>query len=182
MHMETPACLSARRILTLCLIVTLAACGRVVPPSAPPPVSTPSPRPNPAPVPPAPPPVAWDQEPATPGTWRHRLAGEDSIADFFGPDGRHVAQLICTGDKSVEVAVLGRAMSAQTMTIRTRTVERAVTAAAMEGSVYTRLDPRDPLLAAMAYSRGRFALEVPGLPALYLPAWPEVTRVVDDCQ
>lgn len=180
--METPANRTARRFVTLCLIVALAACARVVPPSAPPPVSTPSPRPNPAPVPPAPPQVAWDREPATPGTWRHRMADEDSIADFIGPDGRQVAQLICTGDKSVEVAVIGRAMSAQTMTIRTRTVERAVTAAAMEGSVYTRLDPRDPLLAAMAYSRGRFALEVPGLPTLYLPSWPEVTRVVDDCQ
>lgn len=182
MHMETPACLSARRILTICLIVTLAACGRVVPPSAPPPVSTPSPRPSAAPVLPPPPAVAWDREAATPGTWLHRIAGEDSIADFTGPDGRPVAQLICTGDKSVEVAVMGRAMAAQAMTIRTRTVQRTVTAAAMEGSVYTRLTPQDPLLAAMAYSRGRFALEVPGLPALYLPAWPEVTRVVDDCQ
>lgn len=172
----------SRRFVTLCLIVALAGCGRVVPPSAPPPVSTPSPRPNPVPVLPAPPAVAWDREPATPGTWRHRVAGEDSIADFFGPDGRHVAQLICTGDKSVEVAVMGRAMSAQTMTVRTRTIERTLTAAAMEGSVYARLTPQDPLLAAMAYSRGRFALEVPDLPALYLPAWPEVTRVVDDCQ
>jgi hypothetical protein len=34
----------------------------------------------------------------------------------------------------------------------------------------------------MAYSRGRFMVETAGLPALYLPSWPEVTRVVDDCQ
>ncbi len=41
---------------------------------------------------------------------------------------------------------------------------------------------QDPLLDAMAFSRGRFAVEVNGLPTLYLPAWAEVGRVVEDCR
>ena len=41
---------------------------------------------------------------------------------------------------------------------------------------------RDPLLDAMAFSRGRFMLEVAGFPALYLPAWAEVGRVIEDCR
>lgn len=40
----------------------------------------------------------------------------------------------------------------------------------------------DPLLDAMAFSRGRFAVEVNGLPTLYLPAWAEVGRVIEDCR
>ena len=38
------------------------------------------------------------------------------------------------------------------------------------------------LLDAMAFSRGRFAIDVNGLPSLYLPAWPEVGRVIEDCR
>ena len=40
----------------------------------------------------------------------------------------------------------------------------------------------DPLLDAIAFSRGRFAVSVSGTPALVLPAWPELTRVVEDCR
>jgi hypothetical protein len=34
----------------------------------------------------------------------------------------------------------------------------------------------------MAYSRGRFAVEINGLPTLYLPSWAEVGRVIEDCR
>jgi hypothetical protein len=40
----------------------------------------------------------------------------------------------------------------------------------------------DPILDAMAYSRGRFALETAALPTLYLPSWPEVSRVIEACR
>ena len=39
-----------------------------------------------------------------------------------------------------------------------------------------------PLLDAMAITRGRFAVEVEGEPGLYVPAWAEVTRVIEDCR
>lgn len=44
------------------------------------------------------------------------------------------------------------------------------------------LPARDPLLDAMAFSRGRFALDTAGLPTLYVPSWPEVSRVIEDCR
>ncbi|MFN4112879.1 MAG: hypothetical protein ACK4GD_02935 [Sphingomonadaceae bacterium] len=168
--------------LSLVSLCALGACGRVVPGAAPPPVATPSPRPNPPPVLAPPPAAAWDREPATPGTWTHRMAGRDSVAEFASPQGRLLFQMICTADREVELATTGTAPGARAMTVRTRTLERAVSADPREGAVTAKLAPRDPLLAAMAYSRGRFAVEVPGLQALYLPSWPEVTRVVDDCQ
>jgi sulfur carrier protein ThiS len=46
----------------------------------------------------------------------------------------------------------------------------------------TALRTGDKLLDAMAFSRGRFAVEVNGLPTLYLPAWTEVGRVIEDCR
>ena len=50
------------------------------------------------------------------------------------------------------------------------------------GSISTALSPTDALLDAMAFSKGRFAVEVPGLPTLYIPSYPEVTRVIEDCR
>ena len=50
------------------------------------------------------------------------------------------------------------------------------------GALAVTLDARDPLLDAMAFSRGRFAIEVAGQPALYLPSWSEVGRVIEDCR
>jgi hypothetical protein len=45
-----------------------------------------------------------------------------------------------------------------------------------------KLTPRDPQLDAVAFSRGRFVVSVTGLPNLVIPAWPEFTRVVEDCR
>jgi hypothetical protein len=44
------------------------------------------------------------------------------------------------------------------------------------------VDPADPWLDRMVFSRGRFVVEVTGLPYLAIPAWPEFTRVVEDCR
>ena len=44
------------------------------------------------------------------------------------------------------------------------------------------LTARDPLLDAMAFSRGRFAVEAAGMATLYVPSWPEVSRVIEDCR
>ena len=44
------------------------------------------------------------------------------------------------------------------------------------------LTARDSVLDDMAYSRGRFAIETAGMTTLYVPSWPEVSRVVEDCR
>ncbi|MEL6878174.1 MAG: hypothetical protein AAGL68_08770 [Pseudomonadota bacterium] len=48
--------------------------------------------------------------------------------------------------------------------------------------VAAELDANDPLLDAMAITKGRIAVETAGMPTLYLPAWAEVTRVIEDCR
>ena len=40
----------------------------------------------------------------------------------------------------------------------------------------------DPLLDAIAFSRGRVGIGVSGQPALVLPSWAEVARVIEDCR
>ena len=40
----------------------------------------------------------------------------------------------------------------------------------------------DSILDSIAFSRGRFAVSASGSPALVLPAWPELTRVIEDCR
>ncbi len=49
-------------------------------------------------------------------------------------------------------------------------------------AIAARVAANDPLLDAMAFSKGRFAVEVAGLPTLYVPSYPEVTRVIEDCR
>jgi len=44
------------------------------------------------------------------------------------------------------------------------------------------LPATDPLLDAMAISKGRFAVQTGGETTLYVPSWPEVTRVIEDCR
>ena len=40
----------------------------------------------------------------------------------------------------------------------------------------------DPLLDAIAFSRGRFGVSVSGAAALVVPAWAEPQRVIEDCR
>jgi hypothetical protein len=71
------------------------------------------------------------------------------------------------------------------MTIVTGTMTRPANGEAVAGPppfIALTISARDPLLDAMAFSRGRFVVETAGLPTLYVPSWPEVGRVVEDCR
>jgi hypothetical protein len=71
------------------------------------------------------------------------------------------------------------------MRVRAESGDRLLDAVPGGGQLPTlvaRLSAHDPFLDAIAFSKGRFAVEVQGLDPLYLPAWPEVTRVIEDCR
>jgi hypothetical protein len=87
--------------------------------------------------------------------------------------------------RRVTLTRAGAATGALPLTVITTTATRPLEATPVPGDpsrVGVTFSAGDPALDAMAFSRGRFAIEVTGLPALYLPAWPEVGRVVDDCR
>ena len=72
------------------------------------------------------------------------------------------------------------------MTIRTTAQSRTMTGT---GSDHTPDSPTDfvlavtdPLLDAMAFSRGRFVVEQPGQAPLVLPPYAEIGRVIEDCR
>lgn len=101
--------------------------------------------------------------------------------------GDAIVMLRC--DRSARTVTLyrnGAASVAVPASIATTSATRALSAAPVAGAspamVALAFDPNDRLLDAMAFSRGRFSLEINGLPALYLPVWAEVGRVVEDCR
>lgn len=152
----------------------------------PPRVVTPAPaapRPLPPPLPPPPSPAAdWRDAPITPGTWRWAMEGGRSVARFGG----EMLVLSCNRDAAA-VTLMRPATAAGPVpvTILTSALNRTASASPEPGpppTIALTLPARDSLLDAMAFSRGRFAVETAGLPALYLPSWPEVTRVVEDCR
>ncbi len=162
----------------------LAAC---VPSPEPTPSPVPAPTPTPTPTPiatPSPVPsfTTWIDAPQTPGDWAYQAG----VATFGQVSAG--AQLTLRCDRAtgtVDVIRAGSSGLPVQMIIRTEFAERGVNAEPTESDppmVIARLPARDPLLDAMAFSKGRFAVEVSGLPAIYVPSYPEVTRVVEDCR
>ena len=50
------------------------------------------------------------------------------------------------------------------------------------GRVSADVGAYDPLLDAIAFSRGRIGFSTSGLETLVVPPWPEVGRVIEDCR
>ncbi|WP_129793368.1 hypothetical protein [Sphingosinicella sp. CPCC 101087] len=167
-----------RNLITACAVTALAILASCAPIPAPPaPAPPPPPAPAPAPPPPAPPPPAvWEDAPPSPGDWR--LNGPS--AAFGSAQGPELI-VRCEGDRQVSLIRAG-ARSGTSLTIRTTYGARALPAAPRPEGLAARLAASDPLLDSIVFSRGRFAVEAPGLPRLVVPAWPEPARIVEDCR
>lgn len=172
--------------LTLAMAaLALTACAPATPPPAPAPapVARPAPAPRPAPVQQAPVSDNWMDIPATPGDWRYAPRGTGTEASFWSPAGAPMARLRCMADtRTMVLSLPDTGMRRPLVTIRTETTTRTLEAMPADREMTVSLAPNDPLLDAMALSKGRFAVESEGLPPLYLPSWAEVTRVIEDCR
>lgn len=157
-----------------------------------PPEPEPAP-PAPAPAPtPTPPPVQqptyenWMDAPRTPGDWYFRTTASGSQAVYGPADSEAIFALTCNrAERTITLTRAGHGTAPSAMRIRTETVERTLAAQGASTGLSTiaaTLPATDPLLAAMAFSKGRFAVETQGLATLYIPSWPEVTRVIEDCR
>ena len=159
-------------------------------------VSTP-PQPAPAPrtlnlPPPALPAAApqqdWRDVPLTPGRWTWRGgAGQASIAQF-GVAGQPVLfALRC--DLATRNVVISRGgnLTTPSASMLLTTSFGAFTLTAGNGggqppAIVAQMTARDPRLDQIAFSRGRFLVDIAGQSRLVLPAWPEVARVIEDCR
>lgn len=178
-----------RRIGLLAAIVTAGACvpKREAPAPQPlpqPPVRT-APRPAP-PVPTPPPPRAdWRDMPLSPGGWTYQNGGNATEASFGTGSG--VAALSVRCDRARRQVSLWRegVTSGNVMTVRSTYGARNLPLSIQAQPpryVWTALPATDRLLDELAFSRGRFMIEVPGTPVLVIPSWPELARVVEDCR
>ena len=173
----------------LAALLALLAAGCVQQASAPAPATAPVTTPRPAPAPTASPitaPANWIDAPQTPGDWHHRILNGQSTALFNDPGGAVRVMLACDlGRGTVSLGRAAEAPGAVPMRIYTEARNASLSAQPHAGTVpmvVAALPARDPLLDAIAFSRGRFAVEVAGLQTLYLPSWPEITRVIEDCR
>jgi len=150
---------------------------------APAPVARPAPAPLPAPVAQAPVSDNWMDLPATAGTWRYAPRGTGTEASFWSPAGAPMARLRCIAEsRSIVLSLPDSGARQPLVTIRTETATRTLQATLADREMTAALAAGDPLLDAMALSKGRFMVESEGLPPLYLPSHAEVSRVIEDCR
>lgn len=127
----------------------------------------------------------WLDAPATPGDWSYRADSTGTLA-LFGQAGSEprFAVRCAPSTRTVSLLRAGTGNGDVVMRIRTETGDRMLTARQVGDqlpSLRVDLPASDPILAAIAFSKGRFAVETQGLPTLYVPAYPEITRAIEDC-
>ena len=162
------------------MIVTLAAL--VVSQAAPAPLLAPAPAP--AVVRPPPPPDYRIAQPVA-GIWSYSAVTDGSEARFTGAS--NIVQLALRCTRSTRRVTISKAASAPapSLLVWTTGASRTLPAPgydAAAGRLNVQLAAFDPLLDAMVFSRGRLAVGAGAAPALVVPPWPEIARVVEDCR
>jgi hypothetical protein len=179
-----------KRFYTLSIFIMLAACSS---PSAPPPSPSPRPVARPAPVTStttAPVQAVqgnWTDWPISAGNWIYRTDNRGSIALYGQPGLDALLTLRC--DTARGRIYLSRSdergVGAGTITIRSSSALKKFAGAPTGGTpAYTAIEimPFDGILDAMAFSRGRIAIEADGQQSVAIPVWSEIGRVVEDCR
>ena len=128
--------------------------------------------------------VDFSTSPAVPGVWSYRSLPGMSEATFMDTAGGLRLSVRC--ERANRQVVISRPSSAPaaTMFVWTSTMQRSVPARFDPNAVRISapLHANDPLLDAMAFSRGRFAISIPGAPPLVIAPAPEAARVTEDCR
>jgi hypothetical protein len=106
--------------------------------------------------------------PLAPGQWSYLVTATGSEARYDG-------YLAVRCDRSTRTVTIMRPGGASSvLTVATSSVARNLPAGG-------RLLANDPLLDAIAFSRGRFLVSGGGV-TLAIPSWPEAARSIEDCR
>ena len=120
----------------------------------------------------------------SPGSWSYRAVTGGTEAVFADSSGATRMSIAC--GKTTRLVTLSRISAAPAANISIWTSSSARTLASRfnqpSGRVIAQVGATDSLLDAIVFSRGRFAISMPGAPALVLPTSPEVDHVVEDCR
>jgi len=122
--------------------------------------------------------------PALPGSWGYRAIAGGSEAAFVDTAGIRRLVVQCTRANRVLSLSMTSVAPAQSLVVWTSSGSRALPANYDQRSfqVVAAVAAQDPLLDAIAFSRGRFALSIPGSPAVVLQPQPEFERTIEDCR
>ena len=118
------------------------------------------------------------------GNWIYGTTNEGSEATFSNSGGQPQLTVRCTRSTR-RVAILKAAPSASPSLWIWTSSEKMSLPATYDSStsrVSVDLGAFDPLLDAVASSRGRIGFSSSGLEALVVPPWADIARVIEDCR
>jgi len=119
-----------------------------------------------------------------PGSWSFAFATGGSEATFTDSSGNQQLWVHCTRtSRRLSIAKRGSAAT-PFLQVWTSSLTRSVPASynPATGRITIDLAAYDPLLDAIASSRGRIGFGVANQPALIVPPWAEAARVIEDCR
>lgn len=130
-------------------------------------------------------PVASNLEYVMPiaGAWAYSATADGSEATFTNQSGQPQLTIRCTRSTR-RVALLKPGAASPALWVWTSSQSRSLPAIydASSARVVAELGAYDPLLDAIASSRGRIGFSTSGLSALVVPPWANVGRVIEDCR
>lgn len=118
------------------------------------------------------------------GSWTYRPVAGGSEAIFANAGAQPQLTIRCTRSTRRVTLAKPATGAAPFLFVWTSSNTRNVPASFQPASaqLVADLTAIDGLLDSIAFSRGRFAVSASGSPVIVLPAWPELTRVVEDCR
>ena len=118
------------------------------------------------------------------GAWSFHRAAGGSYAAFLDATARQRFIVRCNrAARTVSLVRTAVPAAAPTIAVWTTTMNRSLPARFDATRTLTAdVAATDPILDAIAFSRGRFATAASGAPLLALPTWPEPARVIEDCR
>jgi len=119
-----------------------------------------------------------------PGNWTYAPVADGSEAIYSDASSRPQLWLRCTRSTRQISASRPAAAAAPFINVWTSTLAKAVPASfkPATGRLSFEIWAFDPLLDAMAFSRGRIGFTVGSQAPLVVPPWEEVARVIEDCR
>ena len=128
--------------------------------------------------------VDFSTSAVAPGSWIYQALPGGSESRFVDATGTARLVLHCT--KATRQVSISHAsgVPAASLSVWTSSASRnlPVRFEANAMRVTAELFALDPLLDAIAFSRGRFAVTMAGGSPLVVPAWPEAARTIEDCR
>jgi hypothetical protein len=119
-----------------------------------------------------------------PGSWIYSPASDGSEASFVDAGSQPQVTIHCT--RSTRRVAISKPVAAPSPFLWVWTSSQVKNVPATYDAASTRViadfGPFDPLLDAIASSRGRIGFSTSGLAATIVPPWAEVGRVIEDCR